>query len=157
MLEDLKNAKHGSVVLLHACCHNPTGVDPSLDQWAKIAEVCKENHLFPFFDVAYQGMVSGSLDTDAAGMRHFLKAGLSFIVAQSFAKNMGLYGERTGAVHFVCANKDEATRVLSQVKIIVRTMYSSPPKHGARIAAIIMNTPELREQWYQDIKQVCAR
>jgi len=105
MIEDLENATPGSVVLLHTCAHNPTGVDPSLDQWKRIAEVCRARSLYPFFDTAYQGFVSGDLDKDGVGLRYFLNQGFEMIIAQSFAKIMGLYGERTGALHVVCGNK----------------------------------------------------
>lgn len=144
MIEDLKNATPGSCVLLHTCAHNPTGVDPTLQQWKQIAEVCKENKLYPFFDTAYQGFVTGDLDKDGEGLRYFVSQGFEMIIAQSFAKIMGLYGERTGALHIVCKDKDSAARVLSQVKIIIRTNYSSPPTHGARIASMILNDLSLR-------------
>lgn len=141
MIEDLEAATAGSVVLLHTCAHNPTGVDPTEAQWQQIADVCKRRQLYPFFDTAYQGFTSGSLDKDAYGLRLFLSQGFEMVIAQSFAKIMGLYGERTGCLHFVCADKTTAQRVMSQVKICVRTNYSSPPKHGARIAAAILNDP----------------
>ena len=102
MIEDLKNATPGSCVLLHTCAHNPTGVDPTMQQWKQIAQVCKENSLYPFFDTAYQGFVTGDLDKDGQGLRYFLDQGFEMVIAQSFAKIMGLYGERTGALHFVC-------------------------------------------------------
>jgi aspartate aminotransferase len=113
MLADLRNATAGSVVLLHTCAHNPTGVDPTLDQWKQIAAVCDENRLYPFFDTAYAGFVSGDLDKDNVGLRYFLDAGFEMCIAQSFAKIMGLYGERTGALHFVCGDKQTAAKVLS--------------------------------------------
>jgi aspartate aminotransferase, cytoplasmic len=157
LMEDLKNATPGSIVLLHTCAHNPTGVDPTLDQWKQIAEVCKANALYPFFDTAYQGFVSGDLNKDGEGLRYFVEQGFEMVIAQSFAKVMGLYGERTGAMHFVCGSADVAKRVLSQVKIIVRCQYSSPPKHGARIAAMILNTPALRQQWLNELVGVTNR
>ena len=145
MLADLDAATPGSCVLLHTCAHNPTGVDPTEAQWAQIAEVCKRRQLYPFFDTAYQGFTSGSLDRDAFGLRLFIDQGFEMVIAQSFAKIMGLYGERTGALHFVCADKATTQKVLSQVKIIVRCNYSSPPKHGGRIAAKILNDPAMRQ------------
>jgi len=157
MLADLSAAPSGSMVLLHTCAHNPTGVDPTKEQWHQIAEVCKKNQLYPFFDTAYQGFTSGSLDTDGYGLRYFLDQGFEMIIAQSFAKIMGLYGERTGALHIVAPNKETAGRVLSQLKIIVRTNYSSPPKHGARIAAAILNNPANRQQWLDELVNVCKR
>ena len=157
MIADLEAATPGSAVLLHTCAHNPTGVDPTEAQWQQIADVCKRNQLYPFFDTAYQGFTSGSLDKDAYGLRLFISQGFEMVIAQSFAKIMGLYGERTGCLHFVCADDKAAARVLSQVKIIVRTNYSSPPKHGARIAAKILNDPSLRQQWLDELVAVCKR
>jgi len=113
--------------------------------------------LYPFFDTAYQGFVTGNLDKDGQGLRLFLNQGFDMVIAQSFAKIMGLYGERTGALHFVCKDKGTAGKVLSQVKIIIRTNYSSPPKHGARIAAMILNQPELRQQWLNELVVVTNR
>lgn len=157
MTEDLKNATAGSIVLLHTCAHNPTGVDPTLDQWKVLAEICRERLLYPFFDTAYQGFVTGNLDKDGEGLRYFMAQGFELVIAQSFAKTMGLYGERTGALHFVCANNKVADNVLSQLKIVIRTNYSSPPKHGARIAAMILNKPELRQQWLEELVNVTNR
>jgi len=157
MLEDLADAQPGSVVLLHTCAHNPTGADPTPEQWHQIAEVVKKNQLYPFFDTAYQGFVSGNLETDGYGLRYFLNQGFQMVIAQSFAKIMGLYGERTGALHFVCNNKADADRLLSQIKIIVRSNYSSPPKHGARIASIILNEPAMRAQWFEELIAVTKR
>ena len=155
MLADLDAATPGSAVLLHVCAHNPTGVDPTPEQWQKIADVCKKRQLYPFFDSAYQGFTSGSLDRDALGLRMFVDQGFELCAAQSFAKTMGLYGERTGCLHFICADKDTAARVLSQVKIVVRCNYSSPPKHGARIAAAILNNPANLKQWLDELVVVC--
>jgi len=157
MIADLEDAQTGSCVLLHTCAHNPTGVDPTKEQWHRIADVCKRKQLYPFFDTAYQGFTSGSLDEDAYGLRYFVSQGFEMVIAQSFAKTMGLYGERTGALHFVCADKPTAARVLSQMKIIIRCNYSSPPKHGARIAAAILNVPANRQQWLDELVAVCSR
>jgi aspartate/tyrosine/aromatic aminotransferase len=157
MIEDLQNATPGSTVLLHTCAHNPTGVDPTPAEWAQIADVCQRNNLYPFFDTAYQGFTSGDLDKDAYGLRLFIERGFEMVIAQSFAKIMGLYGERTGALHFVCSDKDAAARLLSQVKIIIRCNYSSPPKHGARIAAAILNDPSNRQQWLDELVTVTKR
>mmetsp|Transcript_2149 Transcript_2149/g.3217 ORF Transcript_2149/g.3217 Transcript_2149/m.3217 type:complete len:169 (+) Transcript_2149:457-963(+) len=147
MIEDLSKATPGSCVLLHTCAHNPTGVDPSLDQWKEIAKVCKENRLFPYFDTAYQGFVSGNPDEDGVGLRYFLDEGFEMAISQSFAKIMGLYGERIGALHFVCKDKETASRLVSQVKGIIRQNYSSPPRNGARIVALILNDEAMRAQW----------
>lgn len=157
MIEDLSKAQAGSAVLLHTCAHNPTGVDPTEEQWHRIAEVCAKNSLFPFFDTAYQGFTSGSLDKDAYGLRYFIAKGFQMVICQSFAKTMGLYGERTGALHVVCNDKADAERVLSQIKILIRTNYSSPPKHGARIASAILNNVELRNQWLGELVAVTDR
>lgn len=113
MVQDLENATPGSIVLLHTCAHNPTGVDPTKEQWHKLAEVFKRNQLYPFFDTAYQGFCSGDLDADAYGLRHFVAQGFEMVIAQSFAKVMGLYGERTGALHIVCADKKTKEIVIS--------------------------------------------
>lgn len=157
MIADLGNAPAGSAVLLHTCAHNPTGVDPTKEQWKQIYDVCKKNSLYPFFDTAYQGFTSGSLDEDAWGLRYFVDNGFEMIVAQSFAKVMGLYGERTGALHIVCHDKATADKVISQVKILVRTNYSSPPKHGARIASLLLNDPEMRKEWLSQLVMVTKR
>ena len=157
LLKDLSNAQPGSIVLLHACAHNPTGVDPTPEQWHEIARVMKENDLFPYFDVAYQGFASGDLEKDGYGMRYFVSQGFQMVVAQSFAKTMGLYGERTGALHVVCSDKATAEKVMSQVKIVIRSNYSSPPVHGARIAGRILTNVENRNQWLAELKAVTDR
>jgi aspartate/tyrosine/aromatic aminotransferase len=157
LLKDLENAQPGSIILLHTCAHNPTGVDPTPEQWHQIAKVMKENDLFPFFDTAYQGFASGDLEKDGYGLRYFIKEGFNMVIAQSFAKTMGLYGERTGALHVVCSDKATQEKVLSQIKIIIRSNYSSPPVHGARLASKILNVPEYRNQWLQELKAVTDR
>ncbi|XP_013413300.1 aspartate aminotransferase, mitochondrial isoform X2 [Lingula anatina] len=156
-LEDISNLPEGSVVVLHACAHNPTGVDPKQEQWKEICEVMKKKKLFPFFDMAYQGFASGDCDRDAWAVRYFLEQGHNIALCQSFAKNMGLYGERAGAFTVICDNKEEADRVMSQVKILIRPMYSNPPIHGARIVSKILHTPELRQEWLGDVKGMADR
>ena len=116
MIKFLEGAVSGSIVLLHACAHNPTGVDPTEEQWKKISEVMKRNSLIPFFDSAYQGFATGDLEKDAWPIRYFIQEGFQMIVSQSFAKNAGLYGERIGALHVVAATKDTTEKVLSQIK-----------------------------------------
>ena len=143
MIADLKSAPAKSVVLLHACAHNPTGIDPTPDQWQQISQVVKEKEHYPFFDMAYQGFASGDTDKDAYPIRLFVKEGHNFILCQSFAKNMGLYGERVGAFSIVCESAEEKKRVDSQIKILVRPLYSNPPVHGARIASQILNDSAL--------------
>ncbi|KOB66201.1 Aspartate aminotransferase, partial [Operophtera brumata] len=117
----------GAIILLHACAHNPTGVDPKPSDWEKLSQVIKARKLFPFFDMAYQGFATGNVDNDAFAVRLFVKEGHQVTLAQSFAKNMGLYGERTGALTFLCGDAESAAKVMSQVKIMIRTMYSNPP------------------------------
>ncbi|KIJ27386.1 hypothetical protein M422DRAFT_37801 [Sphaerobolus stellatus SS14] len=155
--EDLKDAPEGSIVLLHACAHNPTGIDPTPEQWKEISEIVKEKELFPFFDMAYQGFASGSPDKDAFAVRHFVSEGHQIALAQSFAKNMGLYGERVGAFSLVTGSPEERAKVDSQVKIVVRPMYSNPPIHGARIVSTILSTPDLHRQWEQEVKGMADR
>lgn len=156
-LEDLSKIPKGSVVLLHACAHNPTGVDPKPEQWKEISNVVKSKGLFPFFDMAYQGFASGDIDRDATALRQFIQDGHQVALAQSFAKNMGLYGERVGAFTLVCGSKEEADRVMSQVKIIIRPTYSNPPLTGARIAQLILNDASLRASWLKDVKGMADR
>jgi len=156
-MEDIKNIPEGSVIMLHACAHNPTGVDPTPEQWKEISALVKQRNLLPYFDMAYQGFASGDVDRDAFALRHFIADGHNVLLSQSFAKNMGLYGERVGAFTVVCADGDEAARVESQIKILIRPMYSNPPRHGARIATEVMTNPELRAQWLSDVKLMADR
>lgn len=138
MLSDLAQAEDGSIVLLHACAHNPTGVDPTLDEWKEISRVCASRRHRVFFDAAYQGFASGDAEKDASAVRMFIEDGHHVALCQSFAKNFGLYGERVGCLSLVCSDADEATRVESQLKALIRPMYSNPPVHGARIVAHIL-------------------
>ncbi|ETW87264.1 hypothetical protein HETIRDRAFT_437828 [Heterobasidion irregulare TC 32-1] len=155
--EDLKNAPEKSIVLLHACAHNPTGIDPTAEQWAEISDIVKEKQLFPFFDMAYQGFASGSTTRDAFAVRHFVSQGHQVALSQSFAKNMGLYGERVGAFSLTTASPEEKARVDSQLKIVIRPMYSNPPLHGARIANTILSKPELYTEWESEVKGMADR
>ena len=158
MIADLNAAPDGSAVLLHACAHNPTGVDPTPDQWKGICATLKARPgLAVFFDSAYQGFASGDAEADAFAMRHFVEEGVNFALAQSFAKNFGLYGERVGVLSMVCSDKEEAARVLSQFKIVVRAMYSNPPIHGARIVAAVLGDPALEAQWRTECKTMADR
>ncbi|WEW60852.1 aspartate transaminase aat1 [Emydomyces testavorans] len=157
LVADLKSAPAQSIILLHACAHNPTGIDPTKEQWLQIAEVMKENGHFAFFDMAYQGFASGDIKRDAFALRHFVKNGQPIVLAQSFAKNMGLYGERVGAFSVVCESAEEKQRVDSQIKILVRPMYSNPPIHGARIASTILNDAGLKQQWLGEVKGMADR
>ncbi|XP_065754550.1 aspartate aminotransferase, mitochondrial isoform X2 [Phocoena phocoena] len=156
-IEDISKIPAQSVILLHACAHNPTGVDPRPEQWKEMAAVMKKNNLFAFFDMAYQGFASGDGNKDAWAVRHFIEQGINVCLCQSYAKNMGLYGERVGAFTVVCKDADEARRVESQLKILIRPMYSNPPLNGARIASTILTSPDLRKQWLQEVKGMADR
>lgn len=157
MVADLRAAEPGAIVLLHACAHNPTGVDPTPDQWRAILDACLSRRLLCFFDSAYQGFASGCLDRDAESLRLFAASGAPLMLAQSFAKNMGLYGERAGALSVVCGSREEAVRVESQVKGVIRAMYSSPPKHGAAIVSVILSDPTLFAEWRVELKGMADR
>ncbi|KAF4348435.1 hypothetical protein F8388_019530 [Cannabis sativa] len=157
LLEDFESAPSGSIVLLHACAHNPTGVDPTPDQWDQIKQLIRSKSLLPFFDSAYQGFASGSLDADAQPIRMFAADGGELLVAQSYAKNMGLYGERVGALTIVCKAADVASRVESQLKLVIRPMYSNPPIHGASIVATILRDRNLYDEWTVELKAMADR
>lgn len=157
MIADLKAAPAKSIVLLHACAHNPTGIDPTPEQWKEISQVVKEKEHYPFFDMAYQGFASGNADKDAFPIRQFISDGHGLVLCQSFAKNMGLYGERVGAFSVVCDSAEEKKRVDSQIKILIRPFYSNPPIHGARIASEILNDPALNKQWLGEVKGMADR
>jgi aspartate/tyrosine/aromatic aminotransferase len=158
MTEDLRNAQDGSIVVLHICGHNPTGVDPSHEQWQQLSDLCKEKQFRIMFDSAYQGYASGDLDRDAFAARLFWRNGLEFICCQSFAKNMGLYGDRLGCVSFMLKDKDTATRVQGLLKAkIIRPMYSSPPRRPSRVAHIILSTPALKKEWEEELKKMSGR
>jgi aromatic-amino-acid transaminase len=152
----LEAAARGSIVVLHACCHNPTGYDLNPSQWAEVVAVVKERNLVPFLDMAYQGFGQG-LAEDGAAVAQFVASGLEFFVASSFSKSFSLYGERVGALSVVCASAAEAGRVLSQLKIVIRTNYSNPPIHGAQIVAMVLSNPTLRKQWEQELAAMRAR
>lgn len=157
MVEDLKNAPDGSIVLLHACAHNPTGCDPTKDQWKALSDLCKEKELRVFFDSAYQGFASGDAEADGFALRLFVEEGHNVMLAQSFAKNFGLYGERCGTLSVLTNSQDERDRVLSQLKLIIRPMYSSPPIHGSSIVRTVLSSEPLTEQYYAECKQMADR
>ncbi|KAL4983478.1 pyridoxal phosphate-dependent transferase [Aspergillus falconensis] len=161
MINALRSAPAGSVILLHACAHNPTGVDLTQEQWKEVAVVMRDRSHFPFFDCAYQGFASGDLARDAWAIRYFVEQGFELCIAQSFAKNFGLYGERTGAFHFVSAPGPEAAQssahVASQLAILQRSEISNPPAYGARIASKILNDPALFAQWEDDLRTMSGR
>ncbi len=150
MVAGLKAIPAGDVVVLHACCHNPSGVDLSASQWATVVEVCGEQGLLPFLDFAYQGFAVG-LDQDALAVRSFAASGQPFIVANSFSKNFSLYRERVGGLTVITAGADEAKRTLSQVKRIIRTNYSNPASHGAQIVATVLADAQLRPMWTKEV------
>ncbi|MDP9043742.1 MAG: aspartate/tyrosine/aromatic aminotransferase [Pseudomonadota bacterium] len=150
MLGALSRAAAGSIVVLHACCHNPTGYDLDAGQWQRVIEVVQARQLVPFLDMAYQGFGHGIAE-DGAAVGAFVAAGLDFFVATSFSKSFSLYGERVGALSVVCATRDDAQRVLSQLKRVIRSNYSNPPTHGAQIVALVLTTPALRALWEEEL------
>lgn len=156
MLAALNAAEAGTVVVLHACCHNPTGYDITPAQWAQVVEAVKSRNLVAFLDMAYQGFGYGIAE-DGAAVQQFVDAGLTFFVSTSFSKSFSLYGERVGALSVLCADKPEADRVLSQLKITIRTNYSNPPTHGGAAVATVLGTPELRELWEQELGEMRER
>jgi aromatic-amino-acid transaminase len=156
MLASLKAMPAGAIVVLHACCHNPTGVDLTDAQWGEVIDAVKARELVPFLDIAYQGFADG-IDADAAPVRRFAESGVPMFVSNSFSKSFSLYGERIGALSVVAASSEEAARVLSQLKRLVRTNYSNPPTHGGKIVASVLTTPELLSLWQQELGQMRNR
>ena len=156
MLADLKAAAPGTVVVLHACCHNPTGYDITPAQWDQVIATVKAGQLVPFLDMAYQGFGQG-ISEDGVAVAKSVAAGLSFFVSTSFSKSFSLYGERVGALSVLCQDKAEADRVLSQLKIMIRTNYSNPPTHGGSVVAAVLNTPELRALWEEELAGMRSR
>ncbi|WP_343630499.1 amino acid aminotransferase [Roseateles sp.] len=156
MLAALNAAPAGTVIVLHACCHNPTGYDLTPEQWSQVVAAVKAKNLVPFLDMAYQGFGEGIAE-DGAVIQQFLSAGLDFFVSTSFSKSFSLYGERVGALSVVCASAEEATKVLSQLKIVIRTNYSNPPTHGAQVVATVLSTPALRAQWEEELAGMRVR
>lgn len=157
MLTDLAAAPDHSIVLLHACAHNPTGVDLTHPEWDELLNLFAHKKHVPFFDSAYQGFASGDTNRDSYGPRKFVSGGQNILLAQSFAKNFGLYGERIGCFSTVCQDPSEKEKVLSQVKILARAMYSNPPLYGAKVVSTVLNTPELNSQWLVDVKTMADR
>ena len=150
MIAKLNTLPAGSVIVLHACCHNPTGADLTEAQWAEVVKACAARGLIPFLDMAYQGFADG-IEPDAVAVNLFSASGLSFFVSSSFSKSFSLYGERVGALSIVTQSKDESTRVLSQLKRVIRTNYSNPPIHGGAIVAAVLSTPALRAEWEAEL------
>ena len=157
----LEAAPEGSIILLHACAHNPTGVDPTRDQWIEITKIMKAKKHFPFFDCAYQGFASGDLTNDAWAVQYFVTQGFELCIAHSFAKNFGLYGERAGAFHFVTCPGPTASetvnRVASQLAILQRSEISNPPLYGARIASLVLNDSALFSEWEANLRTMAGR
>lgn len=156
MMQSMESIPSGSIVLLHACCHNPTGVDLKEPQWERVIECVNRRGLVPFLDMAYQGFADG-LDADASAVRRFSDACPVVFVSSSFSKSLSLYGERVGALSIVTQDASEVNRVLSQIKRVIRTNYSSPPSHGSEVAAAVLTTPELRALWDQELGQMRER
>ncbi len=156
MLGALNAAAPGTIVVLHACCHNPTGYDLNRAQWQQVIETIGARGLVPFLDMAYQGFAEGIAE-DGAVIGQFLEAGLDFFVSTSFSKSFSLYGERVGALSIVCSSRDEASRVQSQLKRVIRTNYSNPPTHGAQVVTMVLSTPALRAQWEQELATMRER
>jgi aromatic-amino-acid transaminase len=156
MLASLNSAAAGTIVVLHACCHNPTGYDITASQWDQVIAVVKAKNLTAFLDMAYQGFGHG-IAKDGAVIGKFVAAGLNIFVSTSFSKSFSLYGERVGALSVVASDKEEASRVLSQLKIAIRTNYSNPPIHGGAVVAAVLNNPELRAQWEQELAEMRVR
>ncbi|KAG9046767.1 Aspartate aminotransferase, cytoplasmic [Tulasnella sp. UAMH 9824] len=157
MKDAINAAVPRSVFLLHACAHNPTGVDPTPEQWAELADLFIQKGHYAFFDCAYQGFASGDLGKDGEAVRYFESRGIPMLVCQSFAKNAGLYGERVGALHVLTSTKDEADRVRSQLSILQRSEISNPPAYGARLIALLLTDEQLFAQWKEDIKTMAYR
>jgi len=157
MIKDIHQIPEGSIMLLHACAHNPTGMDPTLEQWQQLSDLLKKRSIVPFFDFAYQGFASGDAKKDAAAVRMFIEDGHLLAMVQSFSKNFGLYGQRVGTLSVVGANADEAARVVSQMKVVIRPMYSNPPRHGARIVETILSDPKLSQEFTSQCKDMADR
>jgi aromatic-amino-acid transaminase len=155
-LASLNAAAAGTIVVLHACCHNPTGYDITPEQWDQVIAVVKAKNLTPFLDMAYQGFGYG-ISEDGAVIQKFVAAGLNFFVSTSFSKSFSLYGERVGGLSVLCKDKEEAGRVLSQLKIVIRTNYSNPPTHGGAVVAAVLNNPELRALWEKELGEMRVR
>lgn len=161
MKSAILEAPDHSIILLHACAHNPTGVDPTQEQWKELAVLLKQKSHFPFFDCAYQGFASGDLAKDAWAVRHFVEQGFELCIAQSFAKNFGLYGERAGCFHFITSPGADAektiSRIGSQLAILQRSEISNPPAYGARVASTVLNDEALFKEWEENLKEMSGR
>jgi aspartate/tyrosine/aromatic aminotransferase len=157
LLADLEQAENGSVVLLHVCGQNPTGVDPDLDQWKKIVEIMKRKSLFPFFDNAYQGYVTGDLNSDAYPIHLFYEKGFEMMISQSFSKSMGLYGERAGPLHFITKDSQTLPKIKDSLTELALGLYLTPVGHGSRIIKTVLADQELKKMWIDELKEVSQR
>lgn len=157
MVEDIKKMDNHSIVLFHACAHNPTGADLNHDQWQKILEIVIEKEILPFFDMAYQGFATGDLDEDAYAVRLFANSGINMILSQSFSKNLGMYGERIGCLSVLTQNEKEKIAVETNLRIIARREYSTPPKFGAVIVNIILSDEQLKKEWVEELNMMGTR
>ncbi len=156
MYESIKKIPQGDTILLHGCCHNPTGIDPTPEQWAKIGDLLAEQGVFPLVDFAYQGLANG-IEEDRAGLLELTKKVKQMLVCSSFSKNFGLYRERTGALTVIADDKNQASTVMSQVKLRIRYNYSNPPSHGGQIAAVILSDQKLKAQWIEEVAAMRSR
>lgn len=157
MLQDIEAAPDNSIILLHACAHNPTGCDPTRDEWKQVADLVEKKGHVVFFDSAYQGFASGNSEKDAWALRYFCEKGLPVLLAQSFAKNFGLYGERCGTFSVVCSSPEQHSKVISQLRLIIRPMYSSPPRHGSSIVSTVLSDETLTAQYYEECNMMASR
>ncbi|KAJ2853504.1 Aspartate aminotransferase, cytoplasmic, partial [Coemansia erecta] len=157
LLADLRAAPKGQIVVLHACAHNPTGIDPTPEQWKLIADAMEEREHFPFFDCAYQGFATGDVDRDAYAIRLFESRGFELLVAESFAKNMGLYGERTGCLHAVVKDSSQLPKVSSQLNRLSRATISTAPAYGAKVAGMVLGDSELHKEWLANMAEMSSR
>lgn len=156
MMSDLETVPASDIVVLHACCHNPSGVDLNEEQWKQVAELAAKNDWVPFLDFAYQGFGDG-VDEDRCAVEQFAAVGIDYLVASSFSKNFGLYNERTGAITVVTPSSDEASTAMSHLKTVIRTNYSNPPAHGGLVATLILDTPELHAMWLEELASMRDR
>lgn len=156
MRQAIKNMPPGSAILLHGCCHNPTGIDPTFEQWTELSEIIKEQKVIPLFDIAYQGFGQG-IEEDARPIRHFVSEGHEMFITYSFSKNFGLYGERVGFLTAVCSQPEQVSKIGSQMKSLIRGNYSNPPLHGARIVSTILKSHELTQEWKGELNNMRER
>lgn len=157
MTEDLRAAPKDSIIIFHACAHNPTGIDPTDEQWKTLADICEEKGLYPLFDCAYQGFASGNVDNDIKSFRHFVSRGFETMCCQSFAKNFGLYNQRVGNLAIIVKDSASVAPIKSQLALLVRKYYSNPPAAGARIVSKILNDPTLLNEWKSAIQEMSSR